>query len=70
MKIKTELLKADGYCDQDIQTIQDYVDAAEADGRFSHAAAVVDFNGTPQFCCRTIAEIMDEVRPGCWLDKP
>lgn len=67
MKLNLERLEADGFVREDIERIQTYCDAAEDAGTFSNEAALVEFTEGPIWVCRTIAEILDKVRSGCWL---
>lgn len=70
MNLNTDRLHEDGYTEAEIHRIQQYCDKAVHEGHFSHDAALVHFKTGSQLCCVTIAEIMDQVRPGCWLDRP
>lgn len=70
MQLNTELLKTDGFTDDEIRQVREYCDAAEAAGGFSRLAAVVQLNGKTRFVCRTLAEILDRLRPDSWLDGP
>src|SRR5581483_27177 len=69
MNLITEKLEAEGFNPNEIRTIRAHCDAAEKAGTFSRAAALVQLAGEPEFGCRTIAEILDQLRPGCWLDR-
>lgn len=69
-KIKPDRLRAAGFSEKEIQEIQEYCTAAEKAGRFSNSASLVVMNGEVQCVCWTIAEIMDKLRPGCWINSP
>ncbi|MFZ1006251.1 MAG: hypothetical protein WAN65_05415 [Candidatus Sulfotelmatobacter sp.] len=69
MKMYTQRLRSAGFTDREITTIQDYCDTAEQSGQFSRHSVWVDMEGKARLVCLTIAEILDEVRPGCWLDR-
>jgi hypothetical protein len=69
MQLCTEILKADGFNDTEIRQIEDYCNAAEHAGTVNRQGAVVWLNDAERFVIRTIAEIMDQLRPGCWLDR-
>jgi hypothetical protein len=69
MKLKTDILCDAGFTTQEIEEIQECCDAAEASGYFSHRGARVKLNGSVEWVCLTIAEILDDIRPGCWVDR-
>lgn len=66
MNLNRERLQADGFTRREIRRIQAYCDAAEVAGTFSNEAALVLLT-EPMWVCRTIAEVLDRLRPGCWL---
>jgi hypothetical protein len=70
VNLKTELLQAAGFSEEEIQQIQQYCDAAEASGQFHRNSALVWFSGKVVTVSQTIAEILDTLRPGCWLKAP
>jgi hypothetical protein len=61
------LLKKDGWTDAEIDQIQKYVDEQTAAGTFNHAVELVELNGMPRAVCRTVAQILDKLRPGTWI---
>lgn len=69
MHLKIDLLRTYGFTQAEIQTIQEYSDRADRAGRFSRRPAFVLLGGETQLVCWTIAEVLDQLRPGCWLNK-
>jgi hypothetical protein len=61
------VLKKDGWTDAEIDKIQEYLDQQEEAGSFNSAVELVNINGTPRTVCRTVAEILDKLRPGTWI---
>jgi hypothetical protein len=62
MKIDRDKCKADGMTDQEIEFIESYLDKHGIDNR----AALVLLGTNPQWVCQTVAEALDQLRPGCW----
>jgi hypothetical protein len=69
MQMNVEQLLADSFTAEEVRQIQIACDVAEAAGRFNEAPALIKLKGGSALVCITIAEIMDRLRPGCWLDK-
>ena len=63
MKIDRELAKADGLTDQEIAFVEAYLDKHDMNNR----AAFVVLGTNSQWVCETVAEALDQLRPGCWL---
>jgi hypothetical protein len=63
MKIDRERAKADGLTDHEIAFVESYLDKHGMNNR----AAVVLLRAGPQWVCQTVAEALDQLRPGCWL---
>lgn len=63
MKINRENAKADGLTDQEIAFVEAYLDKHDMNSR----AAFVVLGARPQWVCETVAEALDQLRPGCWL---
>ena len=70
MEIEAERLKYDGFSDEEIRQVQASCAAAKAAGRFSRFGTVVHLNGDPRWCYRTVAAILNRIRPGWWSDGP
>lgn len=66
MKIDREKVKADGVTDEEIDFVESYI----AKHGLSNKAAVVLFGSQPRLVSQTIAEAMDQLRPGCWQRQP
>jgi hypothetical protein len=63
MNINRERAKADGLTDHEIAFVEAYLDKHGMNNR----AAVVVLGTNPQWVCQTVAEALDQLRPGCWL---
>ncbi len=63
MKIDRERAKADGLTDHEIAFVESYLDKHGINTR----AAFVVLGTNPQWVCETVAEALDQLRPGCWF---
>lgn len=63
-------LKGDGFNDDEIRQIQQHCDTALKARKYSNHVALVKLNDAYKLCYRTIAETMNQLRPGCWRDEP
>ncbi|OAI40499.1 hypothetical protein AYO40_00775 [Planctomycetaceae bacterium SCGC AG-212-D15] len=63
-------MKAHGFTDQEIRKVHDHCDAAEKAGNASPKKATVLLNGAYRWSSKTMAEMLDELRPGIWIDNP
>jgi hypothetical protein len=70
MTLNLERLRRDGFLDDEIRQIQEHCEAADKAGRVNPAIAMIWLNSKLAFCCTTVAEIYERLRPGCWLDRP
>ena len=61
--IDRESAKANGLTDQEIAFVEAYLDKHDT----SSSAALVVLGTRPQWLCETVAEALDQLRPGCWL---
>jgi hypothetical protein len=55
-------LKADGFSPKEIRFMEAYLDKHP----FDHTGEVVVLKNEPMWVCRTIAEALEHLRPGCW----
>lgn len=65
MKINRENARADGLTDEEIAFIEAYLDNHGIDD----TAALVRLGKQLRLVIRTVAEALDQLRPGCWLDR-
>jgi hypothetical protein len=63
MRIDRDRARADGLTDQEIAFVEAYLDKHGTNRR----AAFVVLGTSPQWVCETVAEALDQLRPGCWL---
>jgi hypothetical protein len=61
--LRTDLLEADGFSAAEIQQIA----AALHNKRVDQRAALIVLKGNPRLVCWSIAELLDMLRPGCWV---
>lgn len=68
MTIDGTRLKEDGFTDEEVRQISEYCQVEMENDRFcNEAAAIIVGTGEVRLVCRTIAEIIDKLRPGSWI---
>lgn len=65
-----EHLRADGFTEDQILQVQQRCHAAEAASNFPRMGTGVRLNGAVRSCHQPLAEILDQLRPGIWVNKP
>ena len=63
MTIDRERAKADGFTDQEIAFVESYLDQHPRNG----TAALVVLGKRLRWVSQSVAEAVDQLRPGCWL---
>jgi hypothetical protein len=63
MMMDREKAKADGLTDEEIAFVESYRDKHDN----NPTIALVKLGTTFQFVTQTVAEALDQLRPGCWL---
>lgn len=63
MQIIRENARRDGLTDQEITFLEAYL----AKHGVTTRAALVVLGGQPRWVCESVAEALDQLRPGCWL---
>lgn len=62
MKIDRKTAKVDGLTNKEIAFVESYLD----EHAMSNGAALVVLGTNPRWVCETVAEALDQLRPGCW----
>jgi hypothetical protein len=70
MLVDPEILKAAGFDEDEVRQVQAFCDSAMKLSVFDSSVSAVRLNGQPVLVCRTIADVLDRLRPGCRLKLP